>query len=171
MDLMSAHNEKKGSEKLFTETVAIDWYDGIVTGLCRLESGQWFIANLCYYAIYERLRIFSIIETDQQWADLIKKEFSEHWAQREASNTGEMSISIAAKAKATAEIYNNTMKEIKKNFLNYKGPAYLLKGQQVDEEDYELIEIAFDKMVFYPHVEKVVNQSKKSAARWLAYFS
>ena len=166
MELMSAHNEKKGSEKLFTETVAIDWYDGIVTGLCRLESGQWFIANLCYFVIYERLRIFSIIEADQQWADLIKKEFSAHWAQREASNTGEMSINeIAAKAKANAEIYNNAMKEIKKIFLNYKGPAYLLKGRQVNQENYELIEIAFDKMVFYPHVEKVVNQSKKSAAR------
>lgn len=151
MSIMSEYNKKKGSEKLFSEIVIIEWYDGEVTALCRLENEQWFIANLCYFNLNDKYRIYTLIETDKDWVELRKDKF---YPNESDDNS----------------IYDDTMEDIKSRMLNYKGAAYLMKAKKLHDTNYKLIEIPPDKIAFYDHVEKVVDQPQESAARWLHYF-
>lgn len=142
-------SEKNNGEKpICSEVIDLDWYDGWMTGILKsADSSEWYIFNCCLFDPAAHLRYFSLVQTSEEFATDFKLKMGK--------NAG----------------FEELMKMLKNFFDAYDGNVFLLKGRQIDEEGYEIVEIPKSSVSFFSDIGDTFEQDEKSAERIKSYFT
>jgi hypothetical protein len=139
--------------KLFSTIIPIDWYDGHaqVIGEVR-EIDKWFIANLVYFDVYTKKRIFVLVESNEKFMLEVNQNIQ------------------ALKAEANPSKYDELVNKIEGFFNKYSGKVYLMLCNDIDDIDFEIKEISIEDLKYFRDVEAVLNQDTLSKNHWLLFF-
>ena len=153
MELMQVYKKNRGVKELFSKTIYIDWYDGITTGICKLDTSEkWFICNLCYLNPGERIRIFTLLKINDEWLTKFN-------LQNDMPET------------PNERNYYLIKDLIKSYFFEYTGKVFLMKGKQPDDIDYEVVEIPLIDLQYFDGIEMTLDQDEKLQEKWLNFFT
>lgn len=138
--------ECKKKRPIFASYEILDWYDGAILGIGELnESHDFYLFEMVAYDLKSKERVFELVKLELSWVTNLK------------ANIVEANPKFIQKA-------------ITQLYSNYKEEAYLLKSKDINDWNFNLIEIDPQYLEFYKDIEAVLNQSKNSLKRWFEFF-
>jgi len=150
--ILDAYTKNAGRKSLFSKIIDIDFYDGPTEALCQLaESSQWFIGSLVNFDIKKDIRVFTILEINDEWALELKEMLT--------------SDSIIQPNR-----YENIKKRVGQLYSNYSGLVFLFKGHQLNEMGYEVVQISLEYLKYFKEMEDVLEQTEESKLQWMSFF-
>ena len=151
MELMNVYKQNRGVAKLFTDVIIIDWYDGTTTGVCMLnDSEEWYICNLCYFEPSRDVRIFTLIQVSNEWVETFRSKLADD---------------------DTNNDWDEINEAIGKAYKEYNSIAFLMKARDVDDPDYEVVELRNSELQYFEGVQETLSQTRESEKKWLSYFN
>lgn len=157
MELTKIYSRNKNIRPLFSESIIIDFYDGLTTGLGKLDTTEiWLACNMCYFEPTKDERIFTLISVGTEVVEQLKP-------LRDMPKTGEYN-------EQTEKKYQFMMGLIRKCFSDYHGKVYLMKCGDINDVDYEIVEISIVDMRYFDDMEDALNQPEQDKEKWLSFF-
>lgn len=148
--LMDVYALNRGKSRIYSELEYLDWYDGYMSGIFKLDqTDKWFAFAIVYYDVKETWdRFFYVIEPAADWSlafvEIIRQE----------PDNVDYSLAIS---------------KLREVFNQHQGPVYLLKCGHFDEVDYTIVEIPLAHLN-YVSEEKACSQSKRTIAKLKSFF-
>ena len=166
--LNSIYLSARGVKELFSELVLIDWYDGYTRAIGKVRGiDKWFICNLTYYHINQHRRIFTLIETDEKFVAMVRLKLNDSYDEGRILTPDNVDETIG---KCFPD-YDQVLREVEKAFREYAGEVYLMNCSNLNDIDYELVEIPLNEMHYFRDIESVLEQDEASSSRWVNLFS
>jgi hypothetical protein len=143
----------QGDKRIYSEIIHIDWYDGGVTGIFKLNDAlQWYLFNLVFYDTKENIRFFSLIEVSTEWKNEVK-------SMMQTDGTGVLVN------------YDKIKGMIKNAFDRYTGDVFLLRARYIEDVQYEVIRMPLSSLKYFDKIEDTFNQDEKSIEKLKSFFS
>lgn len=108
---------------LLEKTLLIDWYDGVITSLVKLQNGGWMLSSLL--AFQDKTKIVALIPLSKGMAEDMEEiiasqsDLDERW-----------------------ELLQQRISQIKQN---HSGNIYLLQTYDLDKGIIKIVEVAIDE--------------------------
>ncbi|PVD50037.1 hypothetical protein DC498_22215 [Terrimonas sp.] len=139
-------NIQDEGEKIFTEVVVIDWYDGPIIALVKtLNPLQSYLASVVYFNTQTNERIFQLIKVEETWGMQILDDIQ-------------------------LDKYDVTKERIKNKFQQNISDLYVIKGQYLNGISLRVKKISVDNLKYYPELEEVIQQDQLHSQKWLNFF-
>lgn len=152
MSIFESYNKNKGSATLLEECMILDWYDGLLTGMCRIrDTDKWVLCNARFIDFARSQRVLTLIEIDDKKFLYLKAKFQ----------NGEA---------LSHDEYANLKTEIRKIFLSHSGNVYLLKMASYDDRDYDMVEAPVGSLKYFESIEELNDQSENLERETLSFF-
>lgn len=139
------------NKKFFREYEILDWYDGAIFGIGRLnDTDDYYLFQMVAYNLKISQRVYLLLKIDAEW----KNEFR------------------LARANAEDKMKPNIIKKmVVLLYSNYTDSIYLLKAKSIEEDILEIKKVEASNLIYYSNVDKVFNQSKRQEKKWFDFFS
>lgn len=139
-------NVENSTMPMFTIYEIFDFYDGATSGIVSISDSQkFYLFDIIAWDIPSQLKVFSLIYLNQSWFVKIQK---------------------ALKQSNPIEVF-----KIKKKYLEqYSEEVILVRSQNIDTLEMNLIKINNLKPTIYTDFEKIANQTEKENQRWFEFF-
>ncbi|MDF2192166.1 hypothetical protein [Paraflavitalea sp. CAU 1676] len=149
---LDVYHLNKGIKPIFSDIDSIDWYDGAVNGVFRLDqTNQWFLFCMVYFELNIRERIFFVIETSEEW----KVEFTGMFQYHEYG---------------WLTNYDQVKAKMRSAFQNYAGDVYLVKARTLEGNEYEIVQIPLEHLRYVDTIEEGVDQDEAFVSRLNSLF-
>lgn len=145
--LINFSKKNKGSIPLFKICDIFDWYDGPIYGIGNIEGTKdFYLFNIVAWDLPSNLKIFTIINITSSWLKKFKN----------AINQKDKNLILLL---------------LKNYFRQYSGDIFLMKSENIDNVDYDLIECSSINIELYTNIENVVNQDIEIKQKWFNFFT
>jgi hypothetical protein len=149
MKLIDTYKINKGLQPLFDDTIILDWYDGVTTGISRLRaSNEWYLSSLYYFDPVKDYRVFSLLEISKDWARKLKNKL----------------------VKPEMAEYDEIKKDIKSYYRNNSDRIYFAKAMFLEDNDYEIVKPDETGLKYFENIDEVMNHSAESLLVVRKYF-
>jgi hypothetical protein len=144
--------EHIGKSCFYDQLIIIDFYDGPIEGICKLENiASNLIFSIIYLDLQRKERIFSLLEIPNEWMAVNESIIKRY-------ENGEMSP------------YKEIKTKIKSLYKSYYDPAYLFRGEQISDVNYNIVEVNANKLEYFSRVDDVLKQNQKCKTKWNKLF-
>ena len=146
-NLINFYNKNKGTKPLFSTYDIIDWYDGAICGIGKLnKTNNFYLFNIVAWDLVSDMKIFSIVNVTLPWLNKFK----------DAINKSE----------------SNNILQLSEDYIQqYSGEIFLLKSKKIESSEYDLIKYNSKSLEVYNNLDEIVNQSEKEKQNWFNLFT
>jgi hypothetical protein len=138
--------KNKGLVPLFTICDIFDWYDGPIYGIGNIKGTKdFYLFNIVAWDLTSNMKIFAIINITSSWL----KKFKD---------------AINHKNK------NPILSLLEKYVRQYYSDIFLLKTENINNIEYDIIKGKAINLEVYTNIEKVVNQNREEMQKWFDLF-